>query len=192
MRDFKQLANQADAKFPVTMELWTRYVLDDSRYPVHKSAWEAWIGYHFDRGVSVQDWWALVSAVQQWTEAQPALRRLVHFVPFAEIGSDFVVQLNPPYDGGYCTSRYGEFLEEGTCEPPPEFFQQIATLHLECATALRTLGTEPKDKILRRVIHATLIKPTSRVFWAGDEGWTVYSPNIGIDDLQLWAGIDAP
>ncbi|MDY3551646.1 hypothetical protein R5W24_000724 [Gemmata sp. JC717] len=188
MRTFHQLASEAEAKFPVTMELWTSYSL--TRYPEPKQSWEQWVGYHFDRGTSAQNWWSLFTAVQRWIELQPSLRRLIHFTPVPELGTDFFVQLNPPYDGGYSTAGYGEFLEYGSCEPHPHFFHQIATLHQECASALRTLDVSPRSELLRRVVHATLIRPAGGAFWADNEGWHVYKPTVNAEDVLLWAALN--
>jgi hypothetical protein len=38
------------------------------------------------------------------------LQEIITFVPFYEVGTDFFTQCKPPYDGGYSTTMYEEFL----------------------------------------------------------------------------------
>jgi hypothetical protein len=186
MRDFAQLALEAHARLPMTAELWTWYHLDLHPYPKCDSDWGVCLAYHFDRGAPIEPWLRLVGHVQHWVESRPELREIIEFVPFYEVGADFFAQCKPPYDGGYPTTRYEEFLYHGDCEPAPWFFQQLAELHRQVAEALRSFPSDPEGKLLRKVVHATFIRPYEHLFWRDEDGWAVYQPNIGADDLQEW------
>ena len=37
---------------------------------------------------------------------------------------------------------------------------------------------------IRRVIHATFIKPYGHLFWADEQGWHLYLPNITVEDIR--------
>jgi hypothetical protein len=116
--------------------------------------------YHFDRAIDLAPHRAL--------EAQ--LRDLpVRMPPFYEIGDDYVVQVKAPYDGGYNTSRYAEFLEGGDCKPPPGFVlahAQLLDLVIEGGAT--------------RALHPHLVQPHSDLFWddARDPPWTLYGPRV--------------
>ena len=186
MRDFSQLAQQLHPRVPLLAELWTFYHLQEHPYPRCPSDWGKCLAYHFDRGVSVASWLPLVGAVRNWVESQPELREVIKFVPFYEVGSDFFTQCKPPYDGGYPTTMYEEFLYHRSCEPAPWFFQQLAALHEKVAEALRSLRNGPKDVLLSKAIHATFIKPYGHLFWADEDGWALYQPNISVADVREW------
>jgi hypothetical protein len=167
-------------------ELWTFYHLGTHPYPkCHADRGEC-LAYHFDRGAPFQPWLDLAGRVRDWVESRPELEEIIEFVPYYEVGTDFFTQCKPPYDGGYPTTRYEEFLYHGTCEPAPWFYHQLAKLHGRVAQAVRSLGTGLDSEVLRRVVHATFIRPYEHFFWYDEQGWAVYQPNIAADDLREW------
>ncbi|HEU4328421.1 MAG TPA: hypothetical protein VFS21_35110 [Roseiflexaceae bacterium] len=196
MRDFSQFAQQTGPRYPSQRALWTVYHLETHPYPRCGPDWGVCLAYHFDRGVHLRPWLELAEAVRAWIEAQTALEPVVQFVPFYEVGSDFFAQPKPPYNGGYHTEMYEEFLRHGSCEPAPWFFGQLAELHRSAAEALRAARNSAwqqnqqdsgtREALVRRVAHATLITPYRHLFWRDEEGWAVYQPSIGAEDVREW------
>src|SRR5262245_22226125 len=184
MRDFARLAAEANAQHPAQAELWTRYFLDPHPYSEANEPSEVCLAHHFDRGLRFATWFQMVSAVGAWVESQPGLHETIEFEPFYEVGTDFFTQEKPPYDGGYSTGMYGEFLNCGDCEPAPWYYQQQAELYLRVAEALHPLRGNAKDELLRKVLHATFIRPYRHLFWRDVDGWAVYQPNITADDVR--------
>lgn len=190
MRSFSQLAEEQNARFPMQHELWTFYHLETSPYQRCSFDWGMCLAYHFDRGTEITAWLDLANQVKDWIESQPDLAEVVRFVPFYEIGTDFLTQCKPPYDGGYSTEMYDEFLHHGSCEPAPWFFEQLASLHVRVVDALRDSST--KGTLLSRIIHATLIKPYTHLFWLDEEGWALYQPSISVEDVRQWQQLGKP
>lgn len=188
-RDFAQLALVAQARIPMAAELWTCYHLGTHPYTKCDADWGMCLAYHFDRGASIQLWLDLVGRVRDWIEARPELQEIIEFVPFYEVGTDFFAQCKPPYDGGYAMTGYEEFLSCGDCEPAPWFYHQLAELHGRVAEAMRSLRTGQEGELLRKVVHATFIRPYGHLFWQDDEGWAVYQPNVAAGDLREWASL---
>jgi hypothetical protein len=189
MRDFAQLALETHPRFPMAAELWTWYHLETPPYPKCDADWGACLAYHFDRGAPLEPWLRLVGHVRRWVEGRPELQEIIEFVPFYEVGTDFFAQCKPPYDGGYPTTRYEEFLYHGDCEPAPWFYHQLAELHRRVAEAVRSIPSGPEGELLRKVVHATFIRPYKHLFWQDEDGWAVYQPNIAADDLREWASL---
>ncbi|OAI54316.1 hypothetical protein AYO44_15185 [Planctomycetaceae bacterium SCGC AG-212-F19] len=191
MRAFSELAKELHLEFPMRQELWTFYHLEKHHYPKDPSDWGMSLVYHFDRGISITHWLQLYEAVRIWVQSRPTLNEIIHFVPFYEIGSDFFVQRKPRYDGEYSTAMYGEFLEDGSCEPAPWFFDQIANLHRRITEERNLLRTGRRNRFLRHVIDATFITPHGELFWWDDEGWGLYWPNISAKDVEDWVELTA-
>jgi len=144
------------------------------------------LAYHFDRGIPIKPWLELVGHVRDWVERCPDLQEIIEFVPFYEVGTDFFAQCKPPYDGGYAMTRFEEFIYHGDCEPAPWFYHQVAELQERVAEAMRSLRSGQKGELLRKVVHATFIRPHQHLFWQDEEGWAVYQPNIAADDVREW------
>jgi hypothetical protein len=189
MRDFAELALDGQARFPITAELWTWYHLGNSPYPKCDADWGMCLAYHFDRGAPIKPWLELAGRVRDWVESRPELQEIIEFVPFYEVGTDFFAQCKPPYDGGYPTDHYEEFLYHGNCEPAPWFYHQLAELHRRMVEAMRSLRSGQESELLRKVVHATFIRPYRHLFWQDEQGWAVYQPNIAADDLWEWASL---
>lgn len=188
-RNFDQLALDEQARFPMAAELWTWYQLGTHPYAKGDASWEVCLAYHFNRGIPIEPWFRLVNHVRDWVEGRPELRKIIEFVSFYEVGTDFFTQRTPPFDGGYPTTRYEEFLYHGDCEPAPWFYHQLAELHARVADAMRSLRSGPEGELLRKVVHATFIHPYGHLFWQDEEGWAVYQPAIAPDDLRVWASL---
>jgi hypothetical protein len=186
MQDFSQLAKQMHAQFPTQHELWTSYHLEVNLYAKCSFDWGPCLAYHFDRGVSINTWLEMVEHVRGWVESQPNLQQIIGFVPFYEVGADFFTQCKPPYDGGYPTTKYAEFLYHRDCAPAPWFFQQLAQLQERVVEALPTAQNSAMEALLSRIVHATFITPYEHVFWLDEEGWAVFQPNIGVSDVREW------
>jgi len=191
MRAFSEMAKEFPVRYPTRQAIWTDYHLETNPFKEYARAWGVCMAYHFDQGVSFQSWIQLVEQVKKWIESRSKLEEIIKFERFYEIGEDFFLQEKPPYDGGYSASMYEEFLYHRSCEPAPWFWRQIARLHRRVAGALRSLRNGPKDELIARIIHATFIKPYSHLFWRDDEGWAVYWPNIGVDDVREWERLSA-
>jgi hypothetical protein len=116
--------------------------------------------YHFDHPLDLAPHRALEAMLVDLPVRLP---------PFYEIGDDYVIQVKAPYDGGYATSRYGEFLATGDCKPPPGFVLAHAQL---------------LDRIIEhhdpRALHPHLVQPHSDLFYddASDPPWTLYGPRL--------------
>ncbi len=96
------------------------------------------------------------------------LESAVRLVPYYEVGSDFLVQAKAPYDGGYSTSRFGEFIVDGDCKPPPGFVlsrAQLCEVLIEQRGKLDA-GSAARTQLLSTVLHTcwTLFRP-----WIGKE-----------------------
>jgi hypothetical protein len=189
MREFAQLAGEANPRFPMAAELWTCHHLATHPYARCDLDWGVCLAFHFDRGVPLGSWLRLVNTVRNRVEHQSELREIIRFVPFYEVGADFFTQCKPPYDGGYPTTRYEEFLYHGDCEPAPWFYQQLATLLQRVAETNRSLPDDPTGRLLRKIIHATLIRTYLYLFCQDDDGWAVYQPNISTTDVQAWTSM---
>ena len=188
MREFKQLVSETIARYPMAAELWTFYHLETHPYARCDSDWGMCLAYHFDRSVLLDPWLQLVIRVQDWVQSRPELREIVEFVPFYEVGADFFTQCKPPFDGGYPTTHYEEFLDHGSCAPAPWFYQQLAELHRRVAEAIWSLPSDATGRLLRKVVHATFIHPYAHLFWKDEAGWAVYQPNVAVEDVQEWLG----
>lgn len=187
MRDFLQIAEQLDAWFPCSQELWTQYHLKVSPYPPCSFDWGRCLAYHFDRGVPITVWLEIVEHVKSWVESRPKLKKIIKFVPFYEVGTDFFTQCKPPYDGGYQTRMYEEFLHYGSCRPAPWFYRQIAKLHERMEEARQPSRDDAREELLSQIAHATFIKPYHHLYWLDKDGWAVYQPNISTEDILAWS-----
>jgi hypothetical protein len=88
------------------------------------------------------------------------------------------VQSKPPYDGGYSTTAYGEFLEHGWSRPADEFFQHLAGLYLAVTTSLAKVREDQSGEITRKLIHQSLVRLWAELFWLDDDGFALYRPRI--------------
>jgi hypothetical protein len=186
MRDFAKMAGELRPRFPTTAEMWTCYHLETNPYPLCDVDWGVCLAYHFDRGFPFVAWLGLVNRIRDWVEARSELRDIIKCVPFCELGTDFFTQSKPPFDGGYSTSHYEEFLYYGDCEPAPWFHGQLAELHSRVAESAHTLRSNTEEALLRRIVHATFIRPYSHLFWLDEAGWGMYTPCITADDIREW------
>ena len=149
MRTFASLQNELSLKRSHQASLWTTYFTHEHDYDRCEVDWGPSHVYHFDQDVLLSDWLNLNTCLTNWIESQSKLNN-VRVVPFYEIGSDFLVQCKPPYDGGYSTDMYAEFLNSGSCQPAPWFYQQLAGLHenvSECMNALGGVDSDAESRI---------------------------------------------
>ena len=108
MRSFASLQSVLSLKRSHQADLWTTYLTHEHDYVRCEADWGPSHVYHFDRDALLSDWLDLHTCLTNWIESQSKLNN-VRVVPFYEIGSDFLVQCKPPYDGGYCTNMYAEY-----------------------------------------------------------------------------------
>lgn len=182
MRTFDLLRNELLLKRSHQTNIWTTHSLVQHDFERCEVDWGPSHVYHFDKDVSLPDWLDLNNRLIRWIELQPELKN-IGIVPFYEIGDDFLVQCKPPYDGGYSTEMYAEFLNHASCQPAPWYFKQIASLHenvMECMNSLGHVDSDPLSKI----VHASLIKPNGQLFWADEDGWTLYYGEIESGDIH--------
>ena len=168
MRTFDLLENEMRLRRSHETGYWTTYLLDQHDFVRCDVDWGPSHVYHFNKDVSLTDWLALNTRLTSWIKSQSKLEN-VRVVPFYEIGDDFLVQCKPPYDGGYSTDMYAEFLNLGSCKPSPWYFHQLATLHQNVTECMNELGHVDSD-LRSKLVHATLIKPNGQLFWADEEG----------------------
>jgi hypothetical protein len=190
MHTFKQLNDELQAQYPLTAEFWTYYHLNKYNYPKIDLDWGQCLVYHFDKGISITLWLELVKTIENLISLS-TLKKIIYFVPFYETGVDFFSQCKPPYDGGYSTSMYEEFIQYGSCKPPESFSQQLQDLRTQINQAINSLSLSKnaKDKLLSKIIHNTFIKPYGQLFWLEDcdeANWAIYYPSITVEDIEAW------
>lgn len=171
-------------------DLWTVYHVSEHPFERGPFDWGPAYLYVFPpQGTfSVRNCWLdLQEAVKTSIAANPQLTALITWVPFSYVGTDCLLQAKPPYDGGYSTTHYGEFLSDGSCVPLPDILLSVAQVQAATVTALDWAGRTESSRagLITRVLHATLIKPYSHLFW--DDGtWRLYYPAITRQDVAEW------
>ena len=186
MRSFDLLVKELSLTLSHHANYWTTYSLGDHDFERCEFDWGRSHVYHFDRGVPLAHWLNLNTWLNNWIDSQSDLT-CVRVVPFYEIGNDYLVQCKPPYDGGYSTDMYAEFLDSGSCQPAPWYHQQLASLHEKVSECMNCLG-HVDSSLESRIVHASLIKPNDQLFWADGDGWNLYYAEIGADDLRQPTG----
>lgn len=140
-------------------------------YKKNKYDWGVAYVYHFRDGVYFDK---LISEMERLNNIIDANKQLnVSIVPCYDIGTDYIVQSKPPLYGGYHTNMFNEYLHSGSCRPAPWFYKQLAFLYESVDKLLDELGDSDRE-----LIHAQLIKPNNSLFWADEEGWRLYLPDI--------------
>lgn len=130
---------------------------------------------HFDRDVSVANWTALRERVTRILRSDEELERVIAFVPYQEVGTDFIVQCKPPYDGGYFLNSLHEWLTYGdTCMPPEACESAYAHLQAGIERVIRALPSTDRE-LHEHVIRLTFTATSeSGLQFVEGEGWRLY------------------
>ncbi|WP_431262432.1 hypothetical protein ACQ859_20100 [Roseateles chitinivorans] len=140
---------------------------------------------HYNRDVDVLDWVALRERVVRIFSSDDELKRVVTFVPYAEVGTDFIVQSKPPYDGGYFLSSLHEWTTEGdTCRPPEGCESSYAELQAAVERVISALPAAERP-LLEPVIRSTFtMNAGSWLQFVGDDGWVLYELEISTAHIE--------
>lgn len=123
--------------------------------------------------------------------ARLGLESKIRLVPYYKVGADYLIQPKPPYDGGYTTSRFAEFVSDAECKPPPGFVLSHAEL-LDALIEKQDMidaGRSSHTELVRTVLHNSLIRPWSELFWDDerDVPWVLYRPCVERYALESWS-----
>jgi hypothetical protein len=190
MLNFEEIKKRVILEYPLIEESWTVYHVEKHPFEKCKYDWGMSCLYHFNQKLSPEFtpvWVEINNRLQDLIHKDPTLAKIIEFVPF-HTGRDFILQSKPPYDGGYSTAMYQEFLDYGSCMPNEDILLDLAALHggIIRILSLYSHNENPKDRILSKIIHTTFIKPNNDLFWGGDNNWFLYKPGIGFEDIKLW------
>jgi hypothetical protein len=189
MEDFAAIEPVLLPKYPSRAETWTVYHVQ--RHPFERSEheWGPSLLMRFDRAWPPEVlpvWLQIIARVREAVTSLPLLAERIAFVPFTRVGRDFVLQCKPPYDGGYSTAMYGEFLASGSCRPNGWILQALADLHQGFLAWRSPEPRSARQELLEQILHATFVKPYGALFWDGDKGWHLYYPCITSAQLAAW------
>ena len=175
MRNFGELASEWSLQRTASFRTGTLYQLRTPQGLQSPFDWGMSNVFHFDRELSAAIWISLRERVQHLLQADEALRDLITFVPYTEVGADFVVQCKPPYDGGYFLSSLNEWLEHGDCCNPPDACEAAnARLQTELQRVIGGLPAsdrEGRGHVMRRTVTEDA---ASQMQFVEDGSWRVY------------------
>ena len=144
--------------------------------------------FHFNKDVSASDWVSLRERVERVLHADEELRDLVRFVPYAEVGLDFVVQAKPPNDGGYFLCSMIEWLAYGESFRPSEACE-MANARLQAAVrrVLESLSATG-ETLLEHAVRVTFTEDSAcQLQFIEGEGWHLYELQVADEHLHQLA-----
>lgn len=173
MREFSDLSLVLNLdKPPISLVGADLYQIQHHPYQKCKYDWGMICVYHFKDSDDFKQWSTLTSRIHELITQNRSLN--VEMVPIYEIGADFVIQCKPPYDGGYSTSKFSEYVNYADCRPDLDFLPALFDLYTNVSLYLPQLNCSD-----RRLIHSQLIKPNNWLYW-GDESWSLYLPTTDL------------
>ncbi len=197
MSAFDELARELSLTAPVQAAQWTLYQCPSDAFLRRGASrdpadWGMVNVYRFDRGLPP----ALIPRIVELDVAirlqisNLGLANVVRLVPHYEVGLDYVVQPKPPYDGGYDSSRFGDFVCHRECKPPPGFVRSRAELLDVLIEKQASVdgGSRARTNVLRAVLHNSLIRPWSELFWdvTAPVPWVLYRACIEPEEVEAW------
>lgn len=189
-RSFAQLPAELEIRYPIQQDIWTLYHMTSVADAKSPYDWGMSLVYHFNRGTALQPWLEIYTQLVSVVHAHSFLKEAVEFVPFYEIGVDFLVQCKPPYDGGYSTAMYAEHLEEGNLTPPVEYASQLGVLRNHVSSLLQAPRKNANEGILMRTVSALFMAPNSTLY-RDENCWVVFVPDISPGDVADWSNAAA-
>ncbi len=187
MDDFAAISAALHPEHPraVNDDAWTEYLVESHPFDPGHRHWPYAYLWHFDRRWPtdiIATWVAVTERLAEVAGANAKLCGRVEVLRPLRVGRDYLLLVKPPYDGGYSTTRYGEFLQWGECQPNADILAALATLHTGMLECMR----HPSNSLLDTLLHASFVRPHDQLLWDGDEGWTLYWPQVTLRQLLAW------
>lgn len=186
MRKFVELASEWQLQRAFACRMGTLHQFKTPERLQSTLNWGMSNAFHFDKDVSAAKWVSLRESVKRVLRADAALRDLVRFVPYAEVGLDFVVQAKPPYDAGYFLCSMNEWLAYGDAFRP-SVACELANSRLQAAIqrVLESLSATG-ETLLEHVIRVSFTEdPACQLQFIEEEGWTLYELQVADEHLHL-------
>ena len=175
MRNFVELASEWKLQRAFACRTGTLYQFKTPERLRSSFDWGMSNAFHFEKDVPAATWVSLRERVEQVLRADEELRDLITFVPYSEVGVDFVIQCKPPFDGGYFLSSLNEWIEHGdSCRPPEACEVSNARLQAGVQRVIQGLPAGGSE-LLAHVIRKTFTEDTaSQLQFIEDGHWRIY------------------
>jgi len=179
MRHFVELASELNLQQALMCRTGTLYQFKTPERLRSSFDWGMSNAFHFNKDVLAATWVSLRKRVERVLQADEELHDFITFVPYSEVGLDFVAQCKPPYDGGYFLGSLNEWLAYGdSCKPPVTC--EAANVRLQ-AGVQRVIQSLPASgsALLEHVMRMTFTKDAaSQLQFIEGEGWRVYELQV--------------
>ncbi len=124
----------------------------------------------------------MVEAADAWVAQHPDLDQFVRVMPLTEVGDDFITRMHFAMRG---TTAFAP--DEDDDEIPPEVPVELEEMRAAFQAAKGKL-TDPKSKIIERVLERNLAEPSSLTFFDDQEAaFFIVEPHIREEDLKEFA-----
>lgn len=133
-------------------------------------------------------WLEIYQLVVNKINSISGITQLLKIIPIKKFDENTIEQARP-FNEGYTSSAYEEFLNFGSCQPNEMILQNLCSLHVALVNIGIFDGFSSKESIILNVIHKTLVKPNSELVWG--EQWLMYLPVIELDHLLKWEKLPA-
>jgi hypothetical protein len=194
---FESLERRIAVGPPCANQKWTLYQIESAKLlgpglERDPADWGMACIYRFDRSLPpavVPRLLALTAELGRQL-GRMGLAEVVRIAPYYAVGADYLAQVKPPYDGGYNTSRFGEFVAHASCKPPPGFVIAHAGLVDALVERLSVVdaGVPARSDVVRAVLHASLIRPWHDLFWEDSRSmpFVLYQLSVEPQVLASW------
>lgn len=189
--DLKELIDLPNVYQTQDNQLWTKYTIPSGMLSSKENMMGDYL-ISFKKQDDLITWIKIYEAVIRKLSTISDIDSCLEIIPLKQF-DEYSIQQKRPFNEGYTTKSYAEFLEYGSCRPNEWIIESLTELHtrmLDLYTFdeddINEIEFENHEAIILNIIHRTFLKPTFELVWGGDEQWLMYLPCIEIKHINDW------
>lgn len=186
----QEIINNPDVYSFGKNEIWSKYLVPHKVLPDRGCKTFGSYILHFNSEELLNAWKEIHEQVIKKLKSIEGIEEYLTIVTIEDFDEISILQ-ERPFNEGYTTDSYDEYLNYGSCKPNEWIIEGLYNLRIKLLeldtfdeNEISENDLKERDSVIGNVIHKSILKPNSNLVWS--EPWCLYLPAIETVHLQVW------